>query len=117
MVTTQAFLPFRNPNASIVGINANMISLPVASVPAAGASAYNCSKVAQAKLLEYVAAEHEDVFVASVHPGCVESDMLTQSGIDVPPEWLDDGRVSSLLFLFLLLLTRSFIYTSFPSHP
>ena len=113
MVTTRAFLPFRNPNASIVGINANMISLPAASVPTAGASAYNCSKVAQAKLLEYVAAEHEDLFVASVHPGCIESDMLKHSLIEMAPEWMDDGEFLSLSFFiiypFLFSLTKLFI--------
>ena len=94
MVTARAFLPARNPDAAILGVNANMITLPASSVPAAGASAYSCSKFAQARLLEYVGAECEDVFVASVHPGCIWTDMLRQSRIEIPEEWTDDGGFS-----------------------
>ena len=91
MVTARAFLLSRNPDAAILGVNANMITLPASSLPAKGASAYSCSKFAQARLLEYVAAECEDVFVASVHPGCVMTDMLRKSGIEMREEWMDDG--------------------------
>ncbi|CAF9935324.1 hypothetical protein IMSHALPRED_010182 [Imshaugia aleurites] len=76
MVTTRAFLPSRNNNASIIGLNANMITVPASYPAAAGASAYVCSKFAQLKLLEYVSAENPDVFVVSVHPGVVDTDML-----------------------------------------
>ena len=107
MVTARAFLPSRNPDAAILGVNANMITLPASSVPAAGASAYSCSKFAQARLLEYVAAECEDVFVASVHPGCVETDMLVKSGIEMPEEWIDDG---GFLSFFLFFFWRCFLF-------
>ena len=100
MVTTRAFLPTRNPDAAIVGINANMITLPASSVPAAGASAYTCSKFAQVRLLEYVGAECEDLFVVSVHPGGVDSELLKKSEIDLPEEWMEDGGFWVFFFHF-----------------
>ena len=100
-MTAHAFLPTRNPDAALVGVNANMVTLPASSVPASGASAYTCSKFAQARLLEYVGAECGDCFVASVHPGCVETDMLARSGVEMSGEWVDDGGFLFFLSFFL----------------
>lgn len=76
----QAFLPTRNASspasASIIGINADMVQIPAGIGPAVGTSAYTSSKMAQLKLMEFVAAENPDVFVASVHPGVVETSMV-----------------------------------------
>jgi NAD(P)-dependent dehydrogenase (short-subunit alcohol dehydrogenase family) len=38
-----------------------------------GLSAYQSSKLAQTMFLEFVAAENPSVFVASVHPGMVDT--------------------------------------------
>lgn len=105
MVTARAFLPSHNPDASIVGISANLMTVPASSPFAAGASAYCCSKFAQAKMLEYLAVEHPDVFVVSAHPGCVMTDMLRASLMQLDPAMLDDGISSSSLSLLLLLPT------------
>lgn len=96
MVTTRAFLPFRNNDASIIGVNANIITVPASNPIAMGTSAYVCSKIAQMKLLEYVSAENPDLFVVSVHPGAVDTDMLRSSGLasKVDPSFLDDGKSS-----------------------
>lgn len=93
LTTTQAFLPTRNPSASIVGINANMISLSATHPMAHGSSAYVCSKIAQMKLLEYVAAEEAaDLFVVSVHPGVLMTDMVKDwsLGANLNESMLDD---------------------------
>ena len=42
---------------------------------------YMSSKIAQAKLMEYIAYEHPEVFVCSVHPGVVETQMLREAGM------------------------------------
>ena len=70
-----------------------MITVPVSGPIAEGASAYNCSKIAQVRLLEYVSAENPDLFVVSVHPGGVDTDMLRFSGLyaKVDPAVLDDS--------------------------
>lgn len=98
MVTTRAFLPFRNNDAPIISVNANMITLPTSGPVAQGASAYNCSKIALVRLFEYVSAENPDVFVVSVHPGAVDTDMLRSSGIyaKLDPAVLDDGEPSTV---------------------
>ena len=103
MVTTRAFLPFRNDDAAIVGISANIVTLPTSSTYSMGASAYCCSKFAQAKLLEYVSAEHPDMFVVSAHPGCVETDMLRASRMNLEPAMMDDGTFSIYLFIYFFL--------------
>ena len=94
MVTTRAFLPSRNKDASIIGVNANMITIEASDPAASGVSAYTCSKIAQVKLLEYVAAENPDVFVVSAHPGIVPTDMVLSTGkkVLIPPEFIDDGK-------------------------
>ena len=66
------------------------IALPPAAV--AGLSAYICSKTAMVKTLEFVAAEDPELFVASVHPGMVDTALFRRSG--ATPEMLpmDDGE-------------------------
>lgn len=61
-----------------------------------GASAYNCSKLAQLKLLQYVSVENPDLFVVSAHPGAVDTDMLRSSGLGekIDPAMFDDGKSS-----------------------
>lgn len=129
MVTARAFLPSHNPDASVVGINSNLMTVPASSPLAAGASAYCCSKFAQAKMLEYLAVEHPDVFVVSAHPGIVETDMLKASLMQPDPAMLDDGMFPSLSLvlslspLFLLIYTAqkdrtidSFPTATLPAH-
>lgn len=89
-----AFLPFRSNDAAIVGISANAVTLPASNPVMSGHSAYTSSKFAQIRLLENVAAENPDVFVASVHPGVVESDMLKAlgGGAALDRFGLDDGE-------------------------
>ena len=96
MVTARAFLPFRNHDASIIAVNANIITLPASNPIAMGASAYVCSKIAQMKLLEYISAENPDLFVVSVHPGVVDTDMMRSMGshVQIDPSFLDDGKSS-----------------------
>ncbi|KAL8791175.1 MAG: hypothetical protein Q9195_006014 [Heterodermia aff. obscurata] len=76
VVCAQAFLPLRKPSASIIGINAGMINVPVNAAVSGGHSAYTSSKMAQLKVVEYLAAEVPDAFVSSVHPGVVETDLM-----------------------------------------
>ncbi|KAL8895273.1 MAG: hypothetical protein Q9207_008235 [Kuettlingeria erythrocarpa] len=92
----QAFIPTRNPSpsvpTSIIGINAGMVHVPAGVGPASGASAYASSKMAQLKLMEFLAAENPDLFVASVHPGVVETTM-TRALLD---QWADKPEGGSL---------------------
>ena len=91
-MATHAFLPTRGNAAAIIGINAGMINLSPVTYPATGSSAYNASKIAQAKLLEHVAAENPDVFVVSVHPGVVKTNLLKNAVIEMKDFPYDDGE-------------------------
>lgn len=53
-----------------------MVNVPVNFGAAVGHSAYTSSKMAQLKVVEYLAAEVPDAFIASVHPGIVETDLM-----------------------------------------
>jgi NAD(P)-dependent dehydrogenase (short-subunit alcohol dehydrogenase family) len=79
MLTAKAFLPSANPShAAILGVTTGASALPPAMLP--GLSAYVSSKLAQVKFLEFLAAENPNIFVASMHPGMVETDMFLKSG-------------------------------------
>ena len=53
-----------------------MVNIPVGVGAAVGHSAYTSSKMAQLKVIEYLAAEVPGAFIASVHPGIVETDLM-----------------------------------------
>lgn len=55
-------------------------------------------------MLEYLAVDHPDLFVVSAHPGCVETDMLRASLMQLDPAMLDDGMYFPSLPCLLLLL-------------
>ncbi len=74
----KVFLPTANPShAAILGMTTGTSGLPPAMLP--GLSAYISSKLAQVKLLEFLAAENPNVFVASVHPGMVETSLFRKN--------------------------------------
>jgi NADP-dependent 3-hydroxy acid dehydrogenase YdfG len=72
----RAFLPYAAPNATLLSINTAIATLP----PIPGFSAYAASKIASAKMHEYLQAEHPELRVVNVQPGVVKSDMNTKSG-------------------------------------
>ncbi|TKA63398.1 hypothetical protein B0A49_08584 [Cryomyces minteri] len=76
MATVHAFLPSHNAGAAIVAVSAGSIGFPAASRFCGGEPAYNASKIAQVRLREHLAAENADLFVASVHPGLVATEMF-----------------------------------------
>lgn len=45
-----------------------------------GLSAYISSKLALARLLEYIAGENPSIFVAGLQPGMVETNIFNKSG-------------------------------------
>lgn len=56
----------------------------------------------QIKLLEYVAAENPDLFVVSMHPGVVDTDLVKSMATygEIDPAFFDDGMsLSFRLFM------------------
>ena len=48
--------------------------------------------MAQMKTLEHLAAENPDMFVASVHPGIVATDMPVEAKMNLERAPMDDGE-------------------------
>lgn len=92
-VTCHAFLPSHRASASIIGINAALAQFAPNTGYAEGASAYAASKMAQMKLLEHIAAENPDMFVASVHPGIIATDMPAGAKMDLKESPMDDIKL------------------------
>ncbi|KAL8842835.1 MAG: hypothetical protein Q9176_002471 [Flavoplaca citrina] len=79
IIASAAFLPTANQtHATILGVTAGALILPPAQTP--GLSAYLISKMAMVKTLEFLAVENPNVFVASMHPGVVDTDLFRKSG-------------------------------------
>jgi NAD(P)-dependent dehydrogenase (short-subunit alcohol dehydrogenase family) len=90
VVVAQAFVPSAKPGAALYGITAGALVMPPSLAP--GCSAYLTAKTAQIKVLEYLASEHPDLFVVSVHPGMIETDVFRSSGADPQMLPMDTGR-------------------------
>lgn len=75
----KVFMPAKNAShATVLAVTSGVTPLPSSML--AGLSAYVASKLAQTKLIEFLASEQPDVFAATVHPGMVETAIFTKSG-------------------------------------
>ena len=93
MLAAKAFLATANKShATILGVTTGTSGLPPAMLP--GLSAYISSKLAQVKMLEFLAAENPNIFVASMHPGMVETDIFTKSGARADQLPMDTGLLT-----------------------
>ncbi|KAK1977130.1 short chain dehydrogenase [Colletotrichum cereale] len=78
-LVAKAFLPTANPShAAVVALTTGTTAMPAAALP--GLSAYMASKLAQTKIIEFLAAENPTLFAATLHPGMVETDIFKKSG-------------------------------------
>ncbi|KAF2678078.1 NAD(P)-binding protein [Lentithecium fluviatile CBS 122367] len=82
VIASQAFLPLARPGAAVLTVGAAGCIFPPAW---AGLASYMSSKVAQAKLVEYLAAENPEVLFVSVHPGVVDTGMLRRAELTSLP--------------------------------
>lgn len=79
VIATQAFIPTANPTrAVVIAITAGAICMPTKMT--LGISGYLTSKLAQVKMMEYLAAENPNMFACSVHPGMIETSIFLKSG-------------------------------------
>lgn len=63
----QAFLPLASQNAVLI----NIVTVIAHMAPLPGMGAYAASKAANAKMVDYVAAENPGLHIVNVHPGVV----------------------------------------------
>ena len=83
LIVTRAFVKVAAPDASIINTVTAAAHLP----PFPDYSSYQVSKVAQNKFFEAVQAEHPELYVYSLHPGVIKSDMsdrTTAHGLALP---------------------------------
>lgn len=92
-LTVRAFLPTADPDqAAILGITSDVSLIPVSHLP--GLSSYVSSKIAQAKIYEFLAAENPSIFIATVNPGMVETDNFYRTGATPEGLPMDKGKSS-----------------------
>lgn len=90
MICTKRFQPTAHPTrAAVIGMTAGMM-LPPSMI--AGLSAYMSSKIAAVKVLEFFGAENPGIFVASVLPGIMETEMFNKSNLPADQLPLDDSK-------------------------
>jgi NAD(P)-dependent dehydrogenase (short-subunit alcohol dehydrogenase family) len=70
-----AFIPVATKGASIISISTVLAHLP--HIP--GYSSYHTSKLAAAKLFDYVHYENPDLFALKIHPGAIDTAMNKKS--------------------------------------
>jgi NAD(P)-dependent dehydrogenase (short-subunit alcohol dehydrogenase family) len=64
-----------------------------------GLSAYQNSKLAVVKTMEYLALENPNIFCVAVHPGMVDTDIFRKSGATPDMLPMDNGRLLSIYYL------------------
>ncbi|OCT47866.1 putative NADP(+)-dependent dehydrogenase [Cladophialophora carrionii] len=97
------FLPKCRPNAAYINTNAASCHLPASHFPKT--SAYLASKLAMAKLDEYLAEESPQLRVFTVHPGVVQTKMVEKvmGGLDRVPagDFLDEPELPANFMVWL----------------
>ncbi|KAL4862751.1 hypothetical protein BDV12DRAFT_207010 [Aspergillus spectabilis] len=107
LIAAKSFLPTANPShAAVIGYSA-AITFPAAMLQ--GLSAYNISKIAVLKLIEYIAAENPSVFAAALHPGIVDTDILKRSGGDPATLPMDSIELPANFAVWLTSKEASFL--------
>lgn len=92
MLVAKAFLPTANPTqAAFLGVTTDVSLMPAVYLP--GLSAYTASKLAQAKMFEFIAAENPNIFVATVNPGMIETDNFYRTGGTTDKLPMDTGML------------------------
>ena len=81
----------------MLGVTSRTLVYPPAAMP--GLSAYVTSKIAMMKMLEFLAAENPNLFVASVHPGRVDTEMHRKAWGKQETIPMDSGELISFSLL------------------
>lgn len=103
LYAAQAVLKNISKNGTIVNVSSGIGHIP----PAAGFSAYSVSKLAAARMFEYLQMENPELAIFNIQPGIIESTGVatkaaTQSGYSWPQQDTGKHRVPLSLSLFLL---------------
>ncbi|KAJ4986954.1 short chain dehydrogenase [Stagonosporopsis vannaccii] len=80
VVTVKAFVPLANSGAHVLGTSSSTLLMGPSFTP--GLSAYNTAKIAQVKVLDFLATEMKAANVISVYPGTIDTNTFKSSGAD-----------------------------------
>lgn len=97
---SQKFLQALGPGKKAVVLNVSSVAAHM-RFPLIGWSGYNGSKLAQARIFEYIRFENPDVRFVNIHPGNIASDGFTGSGASVPPGGMTDGKLAGEFFAWV----------------
>jgi len=78
-IVSKHFVPNHKPDAALIAMSTLGIALPPAMT--AGLHAYGVSKLAVVKFFEFLASEHPELQVITIHPGVIDTAMATKSGM------------------------------------
>jgi NADP-dependent 3-hydroxy acid dehydrogenase YdfG len=101
----RAFLPHAVSDAVVLNTNTAAAHAPYF----AGMSGYSGSKMAGAKLFEYLHYEYPEMFVLNIQPGVIQTGMTAkavEAGVDLP---FDDGELDHAAYFNEAMLTSSVI--------
>ncbi|KAK4185892.1 hypothetical protein QBC35DRAFT_502746 [Podospora australis] len=108
LLTAKAFLPTAGDSgAAFLGITSDTSLLPPAFLP--GLAPYVASKLAQAKVYEFLAAENQGLFVATVHPGMVDTDNFRATGATPEALPMDTAQLPAHFLVWLASSEASFL--------
>jgi NAD(P)-dependent dehydrogenase (short-subunit alcohol dehydrogenase family) len=102
VIFVKYFFPTANPTrAAALAVISGSLVMPTKML--LGMSAYQNSKLAVIKTMEYLALENPNIFCASVHPGMVDTALFRKSGATPEVLPMDDGES----FPVCVFLTRA----------
>ncbi|GAB1319163.1 3-hydroxybutyrate dehydrogenase type 2 [Madurella fahalii] len=107
----KTFLPTANRSGGrkpvVLALTSGMVALPPAAGP--GMSSYNASKIAQVRLMEYLAAEEPGVFAAAVHPGMYDTPLLARMEQPLEQVPLDDIKLAGDFLVWMASPEAAFL--------
>ncbi|TDZ59747.1 Short chain dehydrogenase citE [Colletotrichum trifolii] len=99
-LAAKLFLPTANPSRAVfVALTTGTTAMPASVLP--GLSPYIVSKLAQTKVVEFLAAENPNLFAATLHPGIVETAIFTKSGAKAEALPMDTAQLPAHFTVWL----------------
>jgi hypothetical protein len=100
-IAVKAFFPKASEGAYVFAITTGSMALPPIYTP--NVSGYLSSKVAQVKVMEFLAAEHPEKFICSVHPGLHDTKIFRASTGNADTLPMDTGEFDNVIYIWSLL--------------
>ncbi|KAK7750186.1 hypothetical protein SLS62_007937 [Diatrype stigma] len=108
LLAARTFIPTADPDhAALLGLTSGVT--PMLASYLTGISAYVSSSLAKTKIYEYLAAENPGIFIASVHPGFVLTDVFSANGGNPDELAMDDKRLSADFLVWMASPEAAFL--------